>query len=302
MKRKIQIILAVIICLGIAGASYHYARPWATADLTHAESVSYLDGKKSQVLELAGLSTAASVVISMLPDDTATPIATQLSELSKYFIIILTAIYLEKFLVSIIGFAVFGVVIPAACLLYLFFVWSKNETLKHVAIKAAVFSLAIYFVIPAAVKVDQIIEARNSTTLEESIDAVRLDLQSSEEETEPAPVSDTQGSHIVIGWIEDRVDDLKGIGEQASSALEYGKTILTHFVDAIAIMIVTSCVMPILIVLVFFIMGKIILGVDIQPTAVKVIEIAAPNKWKRLIGKRPEPPMFVDLNNEDEEQ
>ena len=64
------------------------------------------------MLELTAASTAASAAITLLPGDTATPIAEKLADLSGYFLIVLCAIFLEKYLLTITSYVSFTILIP----------------------------------------------------------------------------------------------------------------------------------------------------------------------------------------------
>ena len=57
----------------------------------HQASIDALAEKQETVLELTAASTAASAAITLLPGDTATPIAEKLADLSGYFLIVLCA-------------------------------------------------------------------------------------------------------------------------------------------------------------------------------------------------------------------
>ena len=46
-------------------------------------------------------------------------IANKLADLSSYFLIVLCAIYLEKYLVTITGYAAFKILVPIACVFFL---------------------------------------------------------------------------------------------------------------------------------------------------------------------------------------
>ena len=70
----------------------------------HQSSIDALAEKQETVLELTAASTAASAAITLLPGDTATPIAEKLADLSGYFLIVLCAIFLEKYLLTITSY------------------------------------------------------------------------------------------------------------------------------------------------------------------------------------------------------
>ena len=83
----------------------------------HQASIDALEEKQETVLELTAASTAASAAITLLPGDTATPIAEKLADLSGYFLIVLCAIFLEKYLLTITSYVSFTILIPTACAL-----------------------------------------------------------------------------------------------------------------------------------------------------------------------------------------
>ena len=83
----------------------------------HQASIDALAEKQETVLELTAASTAASAAITLLPGDAATPIAEKLADLSGYFLIVLCAIFLEKYLLTITSYVSFTILIPAACAL-----------------------------------------------------------------------------------------------------------------------------------------------------------------------------------------
>lgn len=104
MITVLQIVLPLILAL----ISIFVITGYASSVKTHAGTISSLDEKKSTVMELtAATSAAASAAITVIPGDVATPIADKLADLSSYFLVVLSAIYLEKFLVTILGIAAF---------------------------------------------------------------------------------------------------------------------------------------------------------------------------------------------------
>lgn len=260
-KKIIQTLVICLICAAVVFGSIKCILPRTTGEEVHASEMEYLDYKKGQVLKMTAAATVASAAISVLPDDTATPIANQIAELTDYFLIILSVLYMEKFLISVIGYASFQWIIPIAAGLaavyYLIRVWKndRKETLKHIAIKVTCFALVIYFIIPLSVGLSSLIEERNSTTIQETLDAT-TQMLAEEKEAE-----DEKGG--ILGWV-------KGIGEDVVSGYTYAKELLNHFIDAIAIMIVTACILPILVVVGLVALLKIIFGIDIQPTIVDI--------------------------------
>ncbi len=112
---KQKCITAVILLL-VAILSITVIGKYASAPENHQKTIASLDEKKQTVMELTAASTVTSALITLLPGDTATPIAEKMADVSGYLLVVLCAIYLEKYLVTITGYVAFTYLIPnSAC-------------------------------------------------------------------------------------------------------------------------------------------------------------------------------------------
>ena len=249
----------------------------ATSVETHEATISALDDKKQTVLELTGASTAASAAITLLPGDVGTPIADKLADLSGYFLFILGALYLEKYLVTITGYLAFKVLIPVACaLLFLTVtVFKDSETLKRIAIKIFAFSILIYSVIPVSVKISDMIDATYQESIEETIDnakdtATTIDenTSSDEDNSDISSKSKDDASDNFFSSLFDKAsntvsDTIDTVTNTVSTSTEDLENMLSNFIDAIAILIVTSCLIPVGVLLFFVWIIKIALNINL---------------------------------------
>lgn len=256
MNKTLSAIFRTIIPLLVAAASIFVIAGYAASPGFHAETIASLDEKTGTVLELTAASAAASAAITLLPGDTATPIADKLAELSSYFLIVICAIYLEKYLTTITGYAAFMILIPAACVLLSVNVFAKKEMLRRIAWKLTVFGLAVALVIPASVKVSDMIEETYSTSIQATIHAA---IQTTDQipaengEGEEEKTEETSGIQRFISGVKDTVT---GTGDNI-------KRVLNNFVNALAVMLVTSCLIPILVMMFFIWVTKILISSDI---------------------------------------
>ena len=109
--------LFVVIPLLIALLSvFVLSGPASSPDL-HGSTLAALEEKQTTVLELSAASAAASAAITLIPGDVATPIADKLADLSSHFLLVLCAVFLEKYLLTITGTVTFSFLIPVSCLL-----------------------------------------------------------------------------------------------------------------------------------------------------------------------------------------
>lgn len=218
-------LLAVVIALPVADFA---SNPAVLSRLTAS-----LDAKVETVLKLTSSSTVASVGISAIPGDTATPIAQKLADLSFYFLLILCVLYTEKYMLGILGLAVFRVMIPCACLLWILSLFRKSRACRALAVKLLVLGLVLYIAIPVSIGLSDKIYAGYEASIAATV-------EQAEELTEKTSQLTQAG--------EDRgllQSVLSTLSESASSLSNRAAQILSRYVETIAVMVVTSCVIPI---------------------------------------------------------
>ncbi len=231
---------------------------------TYTGIIGTLDEKKGNVMVLATTTTAASAAISALPNDMGTPIADKLVDFSSYFMVILAVIYLEKFLLTTLGFLGFGILIPVACALFAVAVFLRRGTLTRVNLqrlgtKLAAFGLALALVVPVSVWLTDNVDA----TFDESLAASTAAAQEATEQLEESAQEQTQEDQGLLGGIASAVQEgWNGLTQGAQQALDSLGQQLNTMIDTLAVMIVTSCLIPLLVLILFLQLVKIITGLD----------------------------------------
>ena len=231
---------------------------------TYTGIIGTLDEKKGNVMVLATTTTAASAAISALPNDMGTPIADKLVDFSSYFMVILAVIYLEKFLLTTLGFLGFGILIPVACALFAVAVFLRRGTLTRVNLqrlgtKLAAFGLALALVVPVSVWLTDNVDA----TFDESLAAASAAAQEATEQLEENTQEQTQEDQGLLGGIANAVQEgWNGLTQGAQQALDSLGQQLNTMIDTLAVMIVTSCLIPLLVLILFLQLVKIITGLD----------------------------------------
>lgn len=231
---------------------------------TYTGIIDTLDEKKGNVMMLATTTTAASAAISALPNDMGTPIAEKLVDFSSYFMVILAVIYLEKFLLTTLGFLGFGILVPVACALFAVAVFLRRGTLTRVNLqrlgtKLAAFGLALALVVPVSVWLTDNVDA----TFDESLAASNAAAQQATEQLEESTQEQAQEDTGLLGGIANAVQDgWNGLTQGAQQALDSLGEQLNTMIDTMAVMIVTSCLIPLLVLILFLQLVKIITGLD----------------------------------------
>ena len=249
--------LMVVVLAVVALVSFYKVADYAASPETHRQTIEALEEKKATVMKLTGAATGVSVAITMIPGDAATPIAEKLADLSTIFLMVFSAIYLEKYLVTIIGYAAFKLLIPLACVSGIVAVLFRSHIAKQLAAKLAVFGLAIVLVIPASVGISNLIEDTYHSSIQSTID---LALETTEEIEEDADLNAAKEEEKKGNFFSEL---LSTVTETVSVATDKVENVLNHYLEALAVLLVTSCVIPVLVLFFFVWLVKIILGVDI---------------------------------------
>lgn len=231
-KTILKCILPILICL----SSFCMVAQKTSTPKFHEQSIQYLDEKRNTVMTLAASSAAISTAITILPGDTGTPIANGLADLSSKFLLVLGAIYLEKYALTLTCMVTFKYIIPLLCLTWLANNVIKWDWLRIVCIKIGIMALAMCLIVPCSVKLSKTIEATYETSIQETIDHAN--------NIQKKIKKDKENKNFIE----------KAAEAFSSTAQKYTKMFnqsLNNFMEATAIMIVTSCVIPILVILFF---------------------------------------------------
>lgn len=288
----------VVILLIVALISFFPIGKMATDPARYAKTIAALDEKKKTVMELTAASTASSAAITLIPGDVATPLADKLADISGYFVIVICALYLEKYMLTILGLVAFRILIPIACIIMSAGILQKRPAEKEntikLAIKVALFGLALFLVVPASVKASDMISATYQDSIDNTLEQARKSAEELEAEktgAEKDASGETEaasdGTAAAVGekavtageaaaekaeesqsWWESIVNGAKNIAGDAKSAaaglLDEFQQTLNHLIEALAVMIVTSCLIPILVILFFVWIIRTVLSVDIN--------------------------------------
>jgi hypothetical protein len=294
VKRTLCLILPVVIALVSILA---LAKPMSSPEF-HKETIQYLEDRRTVVLELTGASTAASVAITLIPGDVGTPIAEKLADLSSAFLVIMSALVLEKYLVTLTGFVVFNFLIPIVCGLLLLFFLLNREAYLHGAMRLLAFSLALFLLVPVSVRLSMFIEDTYQdlqVAVSAALEQDQTDLYEEDaavppvaEESQVTPPAQSTAEESQAWWkkalngltgraeeagsaVQQQIDkikeDIAGIAQEVTVAPEKLSKLLNHYIEVVSVLIVTSCVIPVLVFLAFYALVKMMFNLDASPLA-----------------------------------
>ena len=227
-----------------------------TDPATYSHTIDMLDKNRMTVLGLSAASAAASAAVSALPNDICSPLAQEISEFTTWFLLILSVIYLEKYLLTIFGFAACYLLIPSGCAALLTNCFFPKGFLQSIGVKLIAFGAALLLVIPTSVWVSDRINSIYTRSIEVTVasaNAVSSNL-----------IGDMAGENEENTTVIDEAKAILGdVSSSVAGVIDQFKNVLNRFIEATAVMIVTTCLIPILVILFFVWLTKTLFHVQI---------------------------------------
>ena len=273
---KIGLIAALVavalVSIFLVGA--HFSQPEAYKD-----TIASLDTKQDVVSGLMGVSLATSAAITALPGDVGTPIAEKLANLGEDFLIVLTAIYLEKMLLTAFGFAAFRILIPVACVAAIVAIAFINRPgtsrfAARMAAKVALFAVMIAVVVPASIFISDKMEEVHNISLENTLSSIQEESGNLTQQAESVTESQAQPQQKEEegNWFQNLIsgfsNGVSGFAEGVAYTLQGGTEkaigLVNQLAESFALLVVTSCIIPILVLLLFLWLMKLILGINVS--------------------------------------
>ena len=255
MSRTLQGIVVVLLALAII-LSCTFVGNKMTDPATYTHTIEVLDRNRTTVLGLSAASAAASAAVSTLPDDMCSSIAEQLSEFTSWFMMILGFIYLEKYLLTILGAVACYGLFPLGLGSLLVDRFFPKASLRSVGVKFVILGLAVLLAIPASVWISDQIHAVYSKSIEITVESANAVSENLFDDTEEG----TEEKSTVIDKAKNLLSDVTG---SVAKVIEQFKNVLNRFIEAIAVMIVTTCLIPILVIVFFVWIVKTLFNVPI---------------------------------------
>lgn len=268
-KLQIGFIVALVVLALLSG---FVARPHFADTRTWDSTIEVIDQKKGNVLALTTSCVALSAGITALPGDTGTPVAEQLAQLSGNLGIVLAVLYLEKYLLTILWSVGLGILIPFALVLFAISLgihgrWSTSTVIRRVATRVLVVAIIGMVLVPASVWVSQKVDETYRVSIEQAQQKAADAADSDSSKASKKKTESTESKNV----LEQLADGASGLVTSVTSgAKQITDEIVqqvTDLIEGVIVMIVTSCVIPLLVLAAFLWLGHVLLGIDISGPA-----------------------------------
>ena len=268
-KLQIGFIIALVVLALLSG---FVARPHFADTKTWDSTIEVIDQKKGNGLALTTSCVALSAGITALPGDTGTPVAEQLAQLSGNLGIVLAVLYLEKYLLTILWSVGLGILIPFALVLFAISLgihgrWSTSTVIRRVATRVLVVAIIGMVLVPASVWVSQKVDETYRVSIEQAQQKAADAADSDSSKASKKKTESTESKNV----LEQLADGASGLVTSVTSgAKQITDEIVqqvTDLIEGVIVMIVTSCVIPLLVLAAFLWLGHVLLGIDISGPA-----------------------------------
>lgn len=287
-KLQIGFIVALVVLALLSG---FVARPHFADTKTWDSTIEVIDQKKGNVLALTTSCVALSAGITALPGDTGTPVAEQLAQLSGNLGIVLAVLYLEKYLLTILWSVGLGILIPFALVLFAISLGihgrlSTSTVIRRVATRVLVVAIIGMVLVPASVWVSQKVDETYRVSIEQAQQKAADAADSDSSKASKKKTESTESKNV----LEQLADGASGLVTSVTSgAKQMTDEIVqqvTDLIEGVIVMIVTSCVIPLLVLAAFLWLGHTLLGIDISGPASYLTGrfLSTPSKHTKKVG------------------
>ena len=257
-------LIMMLICIGIALTSFFVVSKWATSVESYRWVIKTLNGFQKKALGLSGTATALATGAAAIPGEAATPIANKLADVAGYMVIVYAVIIVEKYLLTITGYIAFKILFPIGCVLLAAGNFLKNgwkEFIYRIGIKSIILGVLLWGLVPTSAWVTNMVNETYAKSYEAD-----FTLEDTEELLDEG----------------DTVDDaIDAVGEVATEKLSVFEDGLNRIIEGVAVLLVTTCAIPVLVMLSFTWILKGIMGLKIPSITLQSVPRVSERKRKK---------------------
>ena len=242
-----------VALVAIAFLSFFVFAPIIEKPQTYAAQIKSLSDKEDTLYSLTAAAAVTSAAIAAVPGDTTSAISDTITDLSLFFVISLSAVFLEKYLITVIGMIGFRILIPVACLLWCLNSFLRSHILSAWAWRLVIFTVVIMLAIPLSTAMSDKMVEMNKTTIQNTIQDGNLAEKALEETDSKGFFSNVAGAVSSF---------LGGIGESFKNAGNAVKAKLQNAISSVAVMLIATCVSPIIAFVIVLIAAKFLFGLS----------------------------------------
>lgn len=258
IKKYLIPLLVVILCLVCIGCSINYGLNTAGTPNRYEKTIASIDEELSGVLKLSALTTGISATITAIPGDTGTPIADHLMTLTTWLLVVIVVLFLEKYSLTLIGKLTFMIIIPIVIGMFGVGLLRHSKKLLLKGVNGFLIASLIFFAIPASVGLSNEIKE----TYEFSLNNTLAEAENAKAKTDEATDDSADDNKNFIEGAISKVTD--AVSSTVMGGLDAAENFLNTLTESLAVLVVTSCVIPMLVLAIFIWLIKKLIETDLS--------------------------------------
>lgn len=287
-KPILKNVLLITLCASLIICSICFGSHTASNPETYKKTIAELNEKSADVAKMSVATLGMSTLIAAVPGDTTTPIADYLVDLNSWLLIIMMVLTLEKYLLTIIGKAVFWLIIPIGLALIGISIPPKSRSLKIRGLNILLAGFLIWAIVPTGMMISRDIERTYSFSVSDvanETENIQNKAAEIEENNDSEETDGKEDENIISGFIskaKDAVEDV--IINPLEEKVAQAKKMVNTVVNAIIVLVITSCVIPLFTLIAFLLLIKVTLHLDLLGE-IDSVRLALVSGQKNALGK-----------------
>ena len=261
MSIKNRVIIAAIV-IAIGAISFFGLAGWAESPETYDGTTAKLEEFQDNALVLSATATASATAAAAIPGDATTPLANKLADIAGYVVIIYAALTIEKYIMILAGSLLFKIVIPLAALVFLILLFARRLDTKwtYIILQVLAVFVVLWALVPASMYVSTKVQDIYQTTAEAKIEQVekenkQLEKKAAKEKEE----NNSDGNNFISRFFDGVKDTAVDVKTSATKSARKYEARLDNLIECVAVMIVTTCVIPFIVMALMLWITKLII-------------------------------------------
>lgn len=256
IEKTIWIKIIIIAVIAVLSATVVAQKAGSPDSRLSKACIQQLDKQRGNSEALAASAVGLSVAIGLLPGDVGSGIADKLVDVSGYLLVVLCAIFLEKYMLTLFGLLAFRFLIPIGCALLICALFFEGFW-KKLGIRLIIYGLVIYLLVPTSLFVSTKIQDIYQDSYEDTIEMAK---ESTDKVNESIESDSSESENIIEKAKETLSNAVTYLTGHVKEALDSAKKTLNRMLEYVAVLIVTSCLIPILVLVLLVSLSNAILG------------------------------------------
>ncbi|MCI7144852.1 MAG: hypothetical protein MR991_00105 [Clostridiales bacterium] len=261
-------IIATAVIVAVGALSFFALSGWATTEDSYKGTYKELNRLQDNALALTAGATAAATAAAVIPGDATTPVANKLADVAGYMVIVYVAITAEKYITTLTGLLLFKIMIPVIALLaaagLLIEGWERSRNLHYILAKILAVGLVLWLLVPVSMTISGTIYDTYTASAEAEMEQVQEENAKLEQEAEKKKAEESEDKNIFVRIYDNLADKATDTKTSVTKKVKEFEAALNNMIEGLAVMIVTTCVIPIAVMALMLWIAKVCIAPNAQ--------------------------------------